>query len=51
MFAHLGYRTGSLPETEAAAREGLALPMFPTLAEAQQVEVVNAVRGAAIAAA
>jgi dTDP-4-amino-4,6-dideoxygalactose transaminase len=51
VFAHLGYRTGSLPETEAAAREGLALPMFPTLVEAQQVEVVNAVRGAAIAAA
>jgi dTDP-4-amino-4,6-dideoxygalactose transaminase len=43
--------TGSLPETEAAAREGLALPMFPTLVEAQQLEVVNAVRGAAIAAA
>jgi dTDP-4-amino-4,6-dideoxygalactose transaminase len=51
VFAHLGYRPGSLPETEAAAREGLALPMFPTLVEAQQVEVVNAVRGAAIAAA
>jgi dTDP-4-amino-4,6-dideoxygalactose transaminase len=51
VFAHLGYRHGSLPETEAAAREGLALPMFPTLVEAQQVEVVNAVRGAAIAAA
>jgi dTDP-4-amino-4,6-dideoxygalactose transaminase len=51
VFAHLGYETGSLPETEAAAREGLALPMFPTLAEAQQLEVVNAVSGAAIAAA
>ena len=51
VFAHLGYGRGSLPETEAAAREGLALPMFPTLVEAQQVEVVNAVRGAAIAAA
>jgi len=51
VFAHLGHRPGSLPETEAAAREGLALPMFPTLVEAQQVEVVNAVRGAAIAAA
>ena len=51
VFAHLGYAPGSLPETEAAAREGLALPMFPTLVEAQQLEVVNAVRGAAIAAA
>ena len=51
VFAQLGYVHGSLPETEAAAREGLALPMFPTLVEAQQLEVVNAVRGAAIAAA
>jgi dTDP-4-amino-4,6-dideoxygalactose transaminase len=51
VFGHLGYREGSLPETEAAAREGLALPMFPTLAEEQQREVVSAVRGAASAAA
>jgi dTDP-4-amino-4,6-dideoxygalactose transaminase len=51
VFGYLGYREGSLPETEAAAREGLALPMFPTLAEEQQREVVNAVRGAASAAA
>ena len=41
----------SLPETERAAREGLALPMFPTLAEQQQREVVAAVRAAAPAAA
>jgi len=51
VFAELGYAAGSLPETEAAAREGLALPMFPTLTEAQQAEVVSAVRGAALAAA
>jgi dTDP-4-amino-4,6-dideoxygalactose transaminase len=51
VFEHLGYAVGSLPETETAAREGLALPMFPTLVEEQQLEVVNAVRGAAIAAA
>lgn len=51
VFRHLGYREGSLPVTEAASREGLALPMFPTLTEDQQREVVNAVRGAASAAA
>jgi dTDP-4-amino-4,6-dideoxygalactose transaminase len=44
VFAHLGYREGSLPVTERAAREGLALPMFPTLVEAQQSQVVDAVR-------
>jgi dTDP-4-amino-4,6-dideoxygalactose transaminase len=44
VFEHLGYREGSLPVTERAAREGLALPMFPTLTEAQQSEVVDAVR-------
>jgi dTDP-4-amino-4,6-dideoxygalactose transaminase len=44
VFADLGYREGSLPVTEQAAREGLALPMFPTLGADQQAEVVDAVR-------
>jgi dTDP-4-amino-4,6-dideoxygalactose transaminase len=51
VFAHLGYRRGDLPETERAADEGLALPMFPTLEESAQREVVAAVRAAALAAA
>ena len=37
-------RERDLPETEPAPREGLALPMFPTLTEEQQREVVAAVR-------
>jgi dTDP-4-amino-4,6-dideoxygalactose transaminase len=51
VFAHLGYRRGDLPETERASDQGLALPMFPTLDEAAQTEVVAAVRAAALAAA
>jgi dTDP-4-amino-4,6-dideoxygalactose transaminase len=51
VFAHLGYRRGDLPETERASDEGLALPMFPTLDEAAQTEVVAAVRAAALATA
>jgi dTDP-4-amino-4,6-dideoxygalactose transaminase len=51
VFAHLGYRRGDLPETERAADEGLALPMFATLDEAAQTEVVAAVRAAAMATA
>ena len=51
VFAHLGYQPGQLPVTEQASREGLALPMFATLSENQQREVVEAVRTASRVAA
>lgn len=43
-FAQLGMGRGSLPETERAMGEVLALPVFPELSAAQQDAVVDAVR-------
>ena len=42
-FAYLGYRAGDLPESERAAKEALALPMFPELREDEQQRVAAAI--------
>jgi dTDP-4-amino-4,6-dideoxygalactose transaminase len=43
-FADLGYKLGSLPVTEQAMKEVISLPIYPELTDAQQDEVVAAVR-------
>jgi dTDP-4-amino-4,6-dideoxygalactose transaminase len=44
-FADLGYRPGSMPAAEAAAREVLALPVHPSVSPAQQEHVVATIAG------
>lgn len=45
-MAHLGYAPGSLPETERAAAENLALPMWGGIEPGQQERVVATVKSA-----
>jgi dTDP-4-amino-4,6-dideoxygalactose transaminase len=43
-FAYLGYKEGSCPESERAAREVLSLPIYPELSRSQLDEVIEGVR-------
>ncbi len=42
-FAYLGYASGDLPESERAALDVLALPIFPELEEDEQRHVVDSI--------
>lgn len=42
-FRYLGHQEGDFPESERAANETVAVPIYPELTPAQQAEVVDAV--------
>lgn len=42
-YQYLGYQTGDLPETEAAAKEIFSLPMYPSLTDEEVVRVIAAI--------
>lgn len=45
VFAPLGYKWGEFPASEHASRHVISLPMHPYLTEAEQDQIVAAVRG------
>jgi dTDP-4-amino-4,6-dideoxygalactose transaminase len=42
-FRYLGHKEGDFPESERAAKETIAIPIYPELSAAQQAEVVEAI--------
>ncbi|WHZ28981.1 MAG: Aminotransferase, DegT/DnrJ/EryC1/StrS family [Nitrospira sp.] len=42
-FQYLGHKKGDFPESERAADETIAIPIYPELTSAQQAEVVKAI--------
>ena len=43
-FAYLGCKKGDFPESEKAALETVALPIYPELADAQAAYVVDSIK-------
>src|SRR5882724_5581721 len=43
-FGYLGHKVGAFPESESAAKETVALPIYPELSEAQLRHVVDSIR-------
>jgi dTDP-4-amino-4,6-dideoxygalactose transaminase len=44
-FRYLGHKEGDFPESERAAKETMAIPIYPELTAEQQEEVVTAILG------